>query len=504
MSLTEFVKFKHVQEKFNAEFNPAFDNKYKPKFYKKTRSGCDIPKQNIGIHFEILDGNVKLICDSFGREKKIFSIQNFFNFFTYSKYRNELCWFYDTSFNFKSLMKYLPDQQLKELEKSGKTEYYVYKIEQKEKNFFQIITKKGNTYFKFYNLFPFFNLSFDDAAMKYLNYHRPDPINRDNLKNDGNYWNNNDYWIAKNCFEKAKLIQKLAHYSINNNIDQNLITHKKIINEPKTTNYTLVGTAFDYLLRFLIKAHNPKAITHSWRAEQSLDILKGREKKIAKSIIKNAKKRYDLFLEEKEINDDLIISSLLLARIDGVVWRNEWWEDIDLDVDPADVDDLRNLIMGVPKSLYIAHNHCFLNPKFWPASILVGNADGDLFIDNTLIDIKTTKDPKVTRLFFNQLMGYVILHDLARLYSNNIKKIDPTGFFEEIYGDDLEKAFLNTRIEKIGIYFSRFNHLHTIDLKDVLPEGRIDLEILKWFEHEAHKAYQPMIMENVKMKKFFK
>lgn len=499
MVLTKFVELKHVQEKFNAEFNSVFDDKYKPKFYTKTPNGGRI-KDNFGIYFEFLDGNVKLICDSTGRKKMISSIEDLIDFFVHGRYHNELCWFYDTSFDFKTLMKYLPEQQLKELETSGETEYYVYTISYKDKNFFQI-NNKHNSYYKFYNLFPFFNLPLDDAAIKYLNSHRSDLVLSDNSKNDVNYWNNNQYRITNNCIEKAKSIQNLARYAKDNNIFPNRITHKKIINVPKTTNYPLVGTAFDYLLRFLIKAYNPKAITNQWRAEKSLDILKGRKKKIAKSIIETAKNRYEHFLDEKEINDDLIISSLLLAKIDGVVWGNDL-ENIDLNVDPADVDDLKNLIMGVPKNLYIAKNHCFLNPTFGPASILVGGADADLFIDNILIDIKTTKNPKFTRLFFNQLMGYVILHYLGRLYSNNMKKIDPKGIFKDVYGD-FDNGFLNMRIEKIGIYFPRFNNLYTIDLKDVLPKGEMNLEILKWFEHEAHKAYQPMILNICKMKNFF-
>jgi hypothetical protein len=38
----------------------------------------------------------------------------------------------------------------------------------------------------------------------------------------------------------------------------------------------------------------------------------------------------------------------------------------------------------------------------------------------------------------------------------------------------------------------------------VLKEGKIDLNLLKWFGHEAHKEYYPMITETVKMKKFFR
>ena len=42
---------------------------------------------------------------------------------------------------------------------------------------------------------------------------------------------------------------------------------------PLTNHYGLVGTAFDYLLRFYIKRLNPNAIEQSWVSEVSLHLL---------------------------------------------------------------------------------------------------------------------------------------------------------------------------------------------------------------------------------------
>jgi len=489
MVLTEFIKRKDVKEKFKTEFNPAFDDNPQPSSYKKTSNGDIVPKQNIGIYFEISDSDEKWIFDSNGRKKVIFSIGGILNFLNYEKYGNQICWFYD-AFNFKSIMNYLPEEQLKDLETSHKTECNTFKIEQKGPNFFQIINKSNKSY-KFYNLFPHYTSSLDEAAIKYLNYQRPELNTFDNR-----------------CLEKAKLIQRLACYSKDNNIYQDYITHKKVVNEPKIRNHgNLIGTAFHYLLPFFIKAHNPRAITHSLCVGYNPDDFDFRKKQKIESIIKNARKHYDNFLKEREINDDLIISSLLLAKIEAFVYWDSWWENINWDVDNADfredVDDLRNLIMGVPKSLYNPKNHCFLKPRFGLASNLVNGAEADLFIDNTLIDVKTTNKPNFTPKFFNQLMGYVILHDLGRVYQENIKQLVPKGRLKEINWDDLDKEFLNTKIEKIGIYFARFNYLDVRDLKDVLPEGRINEDMLKWFENEAHKEYEPRILENMKLKKFF-
>jgi hypothetical protein len=48
---------------------------------------------------------------------------------------------------------------------------------------------------------------------------------------------------------------------------------KEILAPPRTNRYMLVGTAFDYLLRFYIKHLNPDAVTHQWFAEDVFDRL---------------------------------------------------------------------------------------------------------------------------------------------------------------------------------------------------------------------------------------
>ncbi|MCD6423793.1 MAG: hypothetical protein J7L42_06740 [Elusimicrobia bacterium] len=44
----------------------------------------------------------------------------------------------------------------------------------------------------------------------------------------------------------------------------------ELLAPPLTNHYGLVGTAFDYLLRFYIKRINPNAIEHPWVSEVSL------------------------------------------------------------------------------------------------------------------------------------------------------------------------------------------------------------------------------------------
>jgi hypothetical protein len=49
-----------------------------------------------------------------------------------------------------------------------------------------------------------------------------------------------------------------------------LVENRNLLAPPLTVNYRLIGTAFDYLMRFQLKARNPQAIEQYWVAEDSV------------------------------------------------------------------------------------------------------------------------------------------------------------------------------------------------------------------------------------------
>src|SRR5208337_437742 len=214
--------------------------------------------------------------------------------------------------------------------------------------FFQV-GRKSN-YYKFYNFFsshkvPLSQVRIDKAI---------DPENDEAHIFDRRKINRStsEEISTKKCLRTAIIIQKLA-FDMQQRFeeDQTTDTDGKIAFPPRTLNYNVVGTAFDYLFRFLIKAHNPEAADSHWVAEQCLDFLTGKKKKIAKTILQDAKKHYDLFLKTKEINDSILTSAILLARLDAVFRTGGFWDDISFDVDPEDVTDLRDLVRGIPESV---------------------------------------------------------------------------------------------------------------------------------------------------------
>lgn len=238
---------------------------------------------------------------------------------------------------------------------------------------------------------------------------------------------------------------------------------KKILASPITKHYSLVGTAFDYLMRFYLKHINPCAVESSWVAELVVPKVEDNKRLLKKvvNIISEAKTTYSRYLKSGRMDDELIRSAILLAQLDPIFRADIIDENIGI-IDDGDTTDLENLISIVRPEFFKAKKLCILNPTFGIASQLVGGADADILIDNTLIDIKTTKDLKLDRKYFNQIIGYYILFKIG-----GINDVSP-----------------KPEIETLGIYYSRYGELYTISVKDVIDDGRLPA-FIRWFEKRA-------------------
>ncbi len=105
------------------------------------------------------------------------------------------------------------------------------------------------------------------------------------------------------------------------------------------------------------------------------------------------------------------------------------------------VDDLRSMSwLFYDRYQHRLSGQAILNPNF-DGSVDVGGADADLILDNCLIDLKTTINPKISKLFLYQILGYVMLD----------------------YSDEY-------RIDKVGFYFSRQGQTIQWPVSDLLEE----------------------------------
>jgi hypothetical protein len=240
-----------------------------------------------------------------------------------------------------------------------------------------------------------------------------------------------------------------------------------ILCPPRTNHYGLVGTAFDYLLRFYLKYHNPQAITNEWVAELAVELTKPNSKLFKKtnSILQQAKEIYEKYLKTGEMNDEVIKTAIYLAQLDPIFRAGVIDPNLGI-IDKNDVEDLRSLLSNIKLDTFKAKNICILNPTFGEGSHLVGGADADLLIDDTLIDVKTIKKLELDRNHFNQLIGYYILFKIGGI---------------DQYQNSLE-------VKKLGVYFSRHGILFTIPIDTILNSTNIE-DFTKWFKKKAKEHF---------------
>jgi hypothetical protein len=265
---------------------------------------------------------------------------------------------------------------------------------------------------------------------------------------------------------------------------------------PLTESYGLAGTAFDYALRFYVQKINPCAKASGWVAELGLErlcrgalerlvgsdvpllrsqgarpprqLLADAEK--ARRIIQDSKERYKAFLRSKNATRpprELIEAAVRLARFD-VIYRAGLLdlEQIFAPVPKLLADDLEAMVALVQPRLFQVQRRCVLNPTFGSASALVGGADGDLLIDDTIIDVKTTKHLTFDREIFNQIIGYYVLACIGG--------VERCG---------------RPKIKHVGVYYARYGILHSIPIADCIKASDLP-SFIRWFTRRARQRPQ--------------
>ncbi len=120
--------------------------------------------------------------------------------------------------------------------------------------------------------------------------------------------------------------------------------------------------------------------------------------------------------------------------------------------------ELAALYDAIPTRYFVARRECLLNPTFGSGSTLVGGADADMLLDQTLIEIKVTTARQVTAPVFQQLIAYVAL--------------------AEIGGVDRQPE--TQPIESIGVYSARHGCYHAWHVEDIVPHHDL-VQLASWF-----------------------
>jgi hypothetical protein len=214
-----------------------------------------------------------------------------------------------------------------------------------------------------------------------------------------------------------------------------------LLASPRTNRYAIVGTAFDYLVRFELQRLAPHAVGDKWVAELALEkmefklpsggtitveifdvtdpahyvpadqvIERGRR------IVTEAKAAVATYIANKSPDDDhrrkLAAHAIQLANLDTIARA--------MRLDPAfdrvtedDVQDLLAMLKFVPFDKLLHPESMILNPHFNDASLPVGG-DADLITGDMLVDFKTTGKAEMDAVHFDRLLGYFMLARKAR------------------------------------------------------------------------------------------
>lgn len=215
--------------------------------------------------------------------------------------------------------------------------------------------------------------------------------------------------------------------------------------------YSIIGTAYDYLVRFEIERQNKcaeseglVAETARHRYEDSSQIIK---------YLDNSIREYEHYVS-KECDKIPIESSIDLAKIDQLVRpgdSKEWVKRYLGVYEDSMKSELYELIEETPEWMMNATDYALLNPVVGIPRI---KADADLIIDNKLIDLKTTINPRFKVLYWRQLVGYLALIDV------------------HIDRNDLIQGVGISKIDKIGIYFSRNSQIREFDASRIYDDRR--------------------------------
>lgn len=262
-------------------------------------------------------------------------------------------------------------------------------------------------------------------------------------------------------------------------------------------NASIVGTAFDYLARWIIA----NIITNN-KEQAYTDLIA--EEGVYRCQYEATRLNIDL---EKEYNqriatcqqyingtgniEDLIETSIFFAKLEQVFRRQLMPFQIDMDfifsIEEEIVNDLKNLLSVFQETISDTHivnenSTVIFNPTFGGASYICGGADADIYIDGVLYDFKCTNKTGYAWNETAQIYGYFLLSNVAKYFSDTTNMlhdydIHRIAFYRARYG---EIEYFDINIEAHTTSIQEFIHLIGEDDYETFFEQQ-----RKWEEEET-------------------
>lgn len=246
----------------------------------------------------------------------------------------------------------------------------------------------------------------------------------------------------------------------------------------------LVGTAFDYMVRFELQRRYPNARATRWVAEKAIArvgrplgiagaswsrVLRDSDGELVAEVAASLREIWEKITQDarraltsyvgagspsRKVLAGMARHALRLARIDPF-YRIGYSDPDPRAVDGRDVDDLIGLASIAPWWELGSRRRLWLNPGFGKQERRVGGADVDLISDDRLIDIKTVTQPN-PRADLRQLLAYAIL---ARAERTRTRRFP--------------------RISIVCVYYARQGHMWTVPIPRRLADDSSASRIAK-------------------------
>lgn len=219
----------------------------------------------------------------------------------------------------------------------------------------------------------------------------------------------------------------------------------------------LAGTAFDYMARAQIvrdlgsrvaKLHVGTAASDRIAEHVEMVAPSDRVERKWKGHIAAAKAELDEYAAGRG-DIQLVSRQVQYLALAEMAFRSGRDFDPEFESSAAVEDELLRLVeLFGPAERYSPRKSCFLNPVF-VASRWVGGADADLLLDDTLIDLKTTKVCRVEVEMLRQMAGYAALQSIGGL--------------------DLGEEVHTAPFAAVELYFARFGRSATWRISELFP-----------------------------------
>jgi hypothetical protein len=238
---------------------------------------------------------------------------------------------------------------------------------------------------------------------------------------------------------------------------------------PRKDQAGFIGTAFDYMARFVIARDLTNGLRDAsyhvdvhdtgWVAEQSLAMMAGdfrwrRAVPRWTKIVEHAKILQDDFVAGRETSLVKVarccqcLGALdLLARIG--YFKADFWPTDDATDELIQLSSLLD-----PVAMLQPRRICVLNPCF-PQAADIGGADCDVKVDGRMLEIKTTQEMGISSEHLRQVSGYAVLQSRGGC---------------SLGGDVVH----DEPPDEVGIYFSRFGRMVSFRLGELFPDGGFD------------------------------